>query len=431
MSGLRPLPEFTGERVVPGLVDANLFNEHMARYQFAARLAKGKRVLDAGCGAGYGSSELARVASSVTAIDFSSDAISFAREHYQAANLIYQTGDCLALPDGPFDLVVSFEVIEHLAQWSAFLVEARRVLARGGLFLVSTPNRLYYAESRGESGDNPFHVHEFEFAEFREAMQGVFPHVTMLLQNHVEGVAFANAAATSFESQIDAGASKAEDAHFFLAVCSSEPQPAINSFVWIPGTGNILREREHHIDLLTGEVALKTEWLKRSKAELDDRNREYEELLATVRSLNAQIEERNRWAAAAQLEANQRGIRITELQDELAREQVASARTVDGYESKVAELEEINRVKTAWALETDRRLTETENRLKQEIEERAEELAKCVAHIDRAEQTVVERTLWAQSLQRELDALNAQLANLRATNWVKAGARLKLVPESK
>jgi protein-L-isoaspartate O-methyltransferase len=56
------LAEFTGERVIPGEVDIDLLNEHMARYTFAARLARGKRVLDAGCGTGYGSAELARAA---------------------------------------------------------------------------------------------------------------------------------------------------------------------------------------------------------------------------------------------------------------------------------------------------------------------------------------------------------------------------------
>jgi SAM-dependent methyltransferase len=62
----KALAEFTGERVIPGQVDVDLLNEHMARYTFAARLARGKRVLDAGCGAGYGSAELASQADSVT-----------------------------------------------------------------------------------------------------------------------------------------------------------------------------------------------------------------------------------------------------------------------------------------------------------------------------------------------------------------------------
>src|SRR5919205_964963 len=73
------LAEFTGERVIPGQVDVDLLNEHLARYTFAARLARGKRVLDAGCGAGYGSAELAHAAQCVTGVDCASDAVDFAR----------------------------------------------------------------------------------------------------------------------------------------------------------------------------------------------------------------------------------------------------------------------------------------------------------------------------------------------------------------
>ncbi len=399
------MPEFTGERVVPGLVDADLFNEHFARYQLASRWAAGRRVLDAGCGTGYGSAELGRLAKAVTAIDFSQDAIDYAQEHFHAENLRYLSGDCLALPDGPFDLIVAFEVIEHLPAWPQFLLEVNRVLAPGGLFLVSTPNKLYYAESRGQSGENPFHVHEFEFVEFQTELHKVFPHVGMLLQNHVEGVAFANPSSPVFESKVNSQGVIPADSHFFLAVCSTEPLPALDGFCWIPGTGNILREREHHIGLLSGEVELKTRWMARQKAELDERNREYDELLTKVRKLNEQVEERNRWAKAVSAEAEQRALRIAELQDELAREQANFAGVAAGYEAKVTELEEINRAKTEWALETERRLT-------QEIQERSEELAQCVALLNQVEQTVIERTLWAQSLEKDLTETNARLAAL-------------------
>src|SRR5439155_24964635 len=81
------LAEFTGERVIPGQVDADLLNEHLARYAFAARLCRGKQVLDAGCGAGYGSAELARTAAGVLGIDRSAEAVAFARAEYAAANL--------------------------------------------------------------------------------------------------------------------------------------------------------------------------------------------------------------------------------------------------------------------------------------------------------------------------------------------------------
>ena len=92
------MAEFTGERVIPGEVDIDLFNEHMARYAFAARLARGKRALDAGCGAGYGSAELARAAQSVVGIDAAADAIEFARAHYQAPNLTFEQASCERCP---------------------------------------------------------------------------------------------------------------------------------------------------------------------------------------------------------------------------------------------------------------------------------------------------------------------------------------------
>src|SRR6185295_7753022 len=84
------LAEFTGERVIPGQVDADLLNEHMARYAFAARLCRRKQVLDAGCGAGYGSAELARTAASVLGIDVSAETVALARAEYPAANLRFE-----------------------------------------------------------------------------------------------------------------------------------------------------------------------------------------------------------------------------------------------------------------------------------------------------------------------------------------------------
>src|SRR5689334_11741302 len=100
--------EFTGERVVPGQVDVDLWNEHFARYAFAVRFAKDKRVLDAGCGTGYGSAELARVAAEVTGIDVADDAIAYANEHFAAPRLQFVPGSVVSLPfeDGSFDLVV-------------------------------------------------------------------------------------------------------------------------------------------------------------------------------------------------------------------------------------------------------------------------------------------------------------------------------------
>ena len=252
------MPEFTGERLIPGQVDIDLLNEHLARYIFAVRLARGKRVLDAGCGAGYGAAELARVAHSVVGADVAREAVDFARNRYHLPNLWFEQASCTALPhpDGCFDLVVAFEVVEHLDRWREFLAEVRRILAPRGQFVVSTPNRLYYPESRGIHGANPLHVHEFEFAEFRSELKAVFPDVALFLENHVEGVTLQpQEAGTTAEVQVDRGATAPDDAHFFVAVCAHCPQTGNPTFVYIPRDANVLRERERNIGLLGQQVA--------------------------------------------------------------------------------------------------------------------------------------------------------------------------------
>ncbi|MCU1275469.1 MAG: Methyltransferase type 11, partial [Bryobacterales bacterium] len=186
------MAEFTGERVIPGEVDPDLWNEHVARYFFAARMARDRRVLDAGCGSGYGSAALAREAREVLGIDVAQDAIDYAQGHFQNPRIRFERASCLQIPasDSYFDLVVAFEIIEHLHDWRAFLREVRRVLSPQGQFLVSTPNQRYYAEARAELGPNPFHVHEFAFAEFRDELAAVFPRVALYVENHTDAMVF-------------------------------------------------------------------------------------------------------------------------------------------------------------------------------------------------------------------------------------------------
>lgn len=277
--------EFTGERVIPGLVDNNLFNEHFARYRFAAGFAKGKRVLDAGCGTGYGAAELAREAAFVAAIDFSFEALDHARSHYPGPLHVQARCEALPFADHSFDVVTAFEVIEHLTEWDKLLAEARRTLREDGLFLVSTPNKQYYAETRQEAGPNPYHAHEFDYAEFAAALRRHFPEVQIWLQNHTEGITFAPGGnATGVLETNEAAA--AEDAHFYLALCSGGTLPAAVPFAWIPNTANVLRTREHHIGLLQREIEQKTVWLKKFERELFGLQQEHEAVLVELRTAN-------------------------------------------------------------------------------------------------------------------------------------------------
>jgi SAM-dependent methyltransferase len=419
------LAEFTGERLVPGEVNVDLLNEHMARYAFAARLARGKNVLDAGCGAGYGSAELAEAASSVVGVDVAPEAIGFAAEHYQLPNLRFEQASCTALPysDGAFDLVVAFEVIEHLADWRTFLAEVRRVLAPNGQLVVSTPNRLYYTESRGLQGANPFHVHEFDFAEFSTELQTVFPHVSLFLENHVEGVTFQpHEPGNTVEVRVDAGEPAPDDSHFFVAVCANRPQLGNPTFVYMPRAANVLRERERHIALLERELATKDQWLGKAQQDLAEFDREHQKLLAMFRDQKEELERSNQWAASLNQEVEERRARVAELQEEMVREQESARRTAEGYAAKVAELEADIREKTQWAIDT-------ETRLNADLQRQTDALVAAVEQLHRTEKELEERTAWALQLQEETRRLEDQVLLYRASRWVKLGRKVGLGPD--
>ncbi|MFD1787464.1 bifunctional 2-polyprenyl-6-hydroxyphenol methylase/3-demethylubiquinol 3-O-methyltransferase UbiG [Sphingomonas floccifaciens] len=104
---------------------------------------KGKRALDMGCGAGLLSEPLARLGADVTAVDAAPENIGAARAHAAAVGLLidYRVGTTDAVAGETYDLVVSFEVIEHVPDARAFVTALAASLAPGGLLLLSTPNR--------------------------------------------------------------------------------------------------------------------------------------------------------------------------------------------------------------------------------------------------------------------------------------------------
>lgn len=148
---------------------------HQADYERAAELAKNLKVLDLGCNCGYGSSIIAKTCQEVIGVDVSLNAIESAIQSYESSIASFQVVDGIALPfsDHSFDLVTSFQVIEHLVDHNAYFEEIRRVLKPEGLLLISTPNaaiRLY----RGQKPWNPFHVREFWPKEFLTLLESNF-----------------------------------------------------------------------------------------------------------------------------------------------------------------------------------------------------------------------------------------------------------------
>lgn len=168
--------KLTGERFVPGAA-GEIWYEHWHRYLFALPLVSGREVLDLACGEGYGSALLARSAKHVTGVDVAADVIAHARTRYASqANLTFCEADCTALPfaENSFDAVVSFETIEHVAAQQSFLNEVRRVLRGDGLFILSCPNKVEYADKSGVA--NAFHVRELYRDELSALLAPRFLH---------------------------------------------------------------------------------------------------------------------------------------------------------------------------------------------------------------------------------------------------------------
>ena len=325
--------EFTGERFVPG-TRGEIWVEHWHRYHFAARWAKGLRVLDVACGEGYGTALLARHAAHVTGVDLSPEAVAHARGAYAAlANAEFIAASCaqMPLPDAVFDVVVSFETLEHIPMQREFMGEIARVLKPGGVLVMSCPNKLEYSDKRNFA--NEFHVKELYREELAVLVTERFPEVSWYGQRPSffsviapEGPAASGELLEVSESAPGDAARQLAHPLYFLLVASRSREavdrvaPPLSVLSdrddWVHhdyekvmrDLGGCAKEREHAIKLVEereAAIAFMTrdigEW-KKLKAEADLRfaeaeswsTRKIEELQAGLREHAAIIEAKDR-----------------------------------------------------------------------------------------------------------------------------------------
>jgi ubiquinone/menaquinone biosynthesis C-methylase UbiE len=165
------LDDNNGERMIPETYGGCTFWEHIYRYAFASCLVKGKRVLDIACGEGYGAAALQRAgAAHVIGVDISESVCLHAHEKY-GLDARPGTGEQIPLPDNSVDVIVSFETVEHVLDPNRFLDECARILAPGGMLVISTPNKGIYLRGAPQ---NPHHCSEMTEAEFSSALQSRF-----------------------------------------------------------------------------------------------------------------------------------------------------------------------------------------------------------------------------------------------------------------
>lgn len=175
----------TRERALPmdgaqSLEDYLVYLKHLALYRFVSRYAAGKRVLDLGCGEGYGSDALAHTAHFVVAADRDVETVMHARHKYTRANLAFIVCDAQALPfcAESFATIISLEVIEHIPNVRQYLEEIKRVSISAGTVIISTPNRVLRLLPFQRPW-NRFHLREYDARGLARAVGAVFSHVEL------------------------------------------------------------------------------------------------------------------------------------------------------------------------------------------------------------------------------------------------------------
>jgi 2-polyprenyl-3-methyl-5-hydroxy-6-metoxy-1,4-benzoquinol methylase len=200
---------------------------HVARYMWARRFVRpGDRVLDAACGLGYGSRVLAdgTLAESVHGVDVDPEAIAYAAEHYGAdrSRLTFAAHDVASLGDlaaASFDVIVSFETVEHLPDPERFLADGRRLLTPGGRFLCSIPNE--WLDERGVD-PNPHHLHVFDRRRLEALCRRHFMLEATFGQTAGGGMRLSGAPRALWDADTRAG-----DAEWWLAVGMTAPLGAV------------------------------------------------------------------------------------------------------------------------------------------------------------------------------------------------------------
>ena len=262
---MNPL-EFTGERYIPGQGGAQIAYEHLHRYLFAMRWAKGKQVLDVATGSGFGAALLASVARRVCAVELDWSAVTHARgTTSSSANLVFVQGDATRIPvlTGSADLVVAMEILEHVAEPETLVCELARVVRPDGAVLISTPNKASYSDARKYR--NPFHVHEFYRDEFMGILERHFSHVRLMHQQVRAGSLVSCAAGCQGEEIITEpleGRNPTE-ASYFLALCSHRDQlddwaPALSAYLDISDA--LQQEWQQELVKLNGEIEALGRW---------------------------------------------------------------------------------------------------------------------------------------------------------------------------
>ena len=330
--------KFTGERYIP-TEQGQIRLEHYHRYAIVLDVVKGKTVLDVACGEGYGSFLMADIADIVFGVDISDETVRHASSLYSKPNLKFSQGSAtnLAFPDDSFDVVVSFETIEHLAEQEEMLAEIRRVLRPNGILIISSPNRPIYFAERGEC--NKFHVRELHFQEFDELLRLQFPIVEyfgqrLLMSSVIQPLNSTPSISSVWSdtgSKLNAKAGILKDPVYFVAVCGSANAtvPSLGMSTLYPdaldlvkhyvGFANWAKSLDKIVSKRDGQIASLSQSVTERDGQIASLSQGVTERDGQIASLSQGVTERDGQIASLSQGVTERDGQIASLTDETVR----------------------------------------------------------------------------------------------------------------
>jgi len=151
---------------------------HIATYEYAENFVKNKTVLDFGCGSGYGTEMLSKKAAKVTGVDISTEAVDYAKNNYNSDNLDFKT--ISELKNEKFDVITSFQVIEHVPNDIEYVTKLKKLLNPGGYLLISTPDKTHRLFNHIQKPWNIFHLKEYTSKSLENLLKKHFFKVEIL-----------------------------------------------------------------------------------------------------------------------------------------------------------------------------------------------------------------------------------------------------------
>lgn len=318
--------EFMHERYVPDSYWKLTEYEHFPRYRMTMESAAGLNVLDFGCGTGYGSAMLAHAAASVTGLDISESAISWAKNthRYQNLNFIRCDDFGASLPEKSFDVVTCFEMIEHVdhEMQIATIRSIANLLKSDGCLFISTPDPRFTAPY----GHNPYHLREMNEKEFKDLLEESFKHVVILKQWIRPSIYIGMSSVPTGNKSIFKNMSNYCDEEIpigFIGICSHTPFESNQEFCLFDNAEDInfkTLQTEHKLNTLRFEnfkIKEAKRWHEQHAHAWEDAALASNRKLSELEQIHSHQSTGFQWfqsqAKAWEEEANQRNARIEKL----------------------------------------------------------------------------------------------------------------------